>query len=134
MDGWRLTHCQAREALRLAARKSDKLARYGDGPLLAAALQNDTLARWLNAFLSMLDGRGDGRKLRQTLRAYIDAECSATSAAPVLKIGRHTVESHVRVAEELLGRPLRVCISELNVALALDELERAIVTDDSSSV
>jgi hypothetical protein len=123
IDGWRLTHYQAQEALRIAARKPDKLARYVDGPLLAAALQNDTLARWLNTFLSMLDGRGDGPKLRQTLRAYIDAECSATSAAPVLKIGRHTVESHVRVAEELLGRPLRTCIAELNVALCLNDLE-----------
>jgi PucR C-terminal helix-turn-helix domain len=131
LDGWRVTHDQAQEALRIAARKPKKLARYADGPLLAAALQNDTLARWLKVFLSPLDGRGDGSKLRQTLRAYIDAECNATSAAPVLKISRHTVESHVRVAEELLGRPLRTCIAELNVALTLDELDRAIITDDT---
>jgi DNA-binding PucR family transcriptional regulator len=66
------------------------------------------------------------------LRAYIDAECNATSAAPLLKIGRHTVESHVRTAEELLGRPLRTCLSELNVALCMDELDRVAVTDDAS--
>jgi hypothetical protein len=132
IDGWRLTHYQAQEALRIAACKPEKHARYIDGPLLAAALQNDTLGGWLKAFLSLLDSRGDSTKLRQTLRAYIDVECSATSAAPVLKIGRHTVESHVRIAEELLGRPLRTCLVELNVALQLDELEKAATYDTCS--
>jgi hypothetical protein len=62
IDGWRLTHYQAQEALGIATRKPEKLARYADDPLLAAALQNDTLARWLKALLSPLDGRGDGTK------------------------------------------------------------------------
>jgi DNA-binding PucR family transcriptional regulator len=130
IDGWRNTHYQAQEALRVAARKPGRLARYADGPLLAAALQNYTLARWLKDFLTPLDSRGDGTKLRQTLRAYINAECNATSAASPLEIGRHTVENHVRTAEELLGRPLRTCLAELDVALLLEELDRAAAAED----
>jgi DNA-binding PucR family transcriptional regulator len=132
IDGWRLTHYQAQEALGIAARKPEKFARYADDPLLAAALQHDRLARWLKGFLSPLDSRGDGPKLRQTLRAYIDAECNATSAAPLLKISRHTVESHVRAAEELLDRPLRTCLAELDVALRLEELDEAASKEDPS--
>jgi hypothetical protein len=33
------------------------------------------------------------------------------------------VESRLRTAEQLLGQPLRTCLPELDVALALEELE-----------
>jgi len=132
IDGWRLTHHQAQAALAVALRKPERFARYADGPLLAAALQNDTLAKSLKQkYLTPLSSQRDaGMTLRQTLRAHIDAECIATSAASALGVGRHTVESRVRTVEKLIGRALRTCLAELDVALRLEELAAA--PDDPS--
>jgi DNA-binding PucR family transcriptional regulator len=124
IEGWRLTHYQARAALELALRRSSKFARYADDPLLAAVVQDATLTQSLEQqYLMPLRGQRDGgTALRRTLRAYINAECTATSAASPLKVGRHTVESRIRTAESLLGRPLRTCMAVLDVALRLDDL------------
>jgi hypothetical protein len=132
IDGWRLTHCQAQAALGVALRKPQRFARYTDHRLLAAALQNDTLAESLKQkYLSSLGSQRDGGvKLRQTLRAHIDAGCIASSAAAALRVDRHTVEDRVRTAERLLGCPLRVCLAELDVALRVEELDRAFSPED----
>jgi hypothetical protein len=133
IDGWRQTHQEAQGARLLALRKPQKLARYADGPLLAAALQNDTLARWLRDLLTPLGSRADGGAgLLQALRAYIDAECNRSSAASALRISRHTVESRLRTIEQLLDRPLRSCLSELDAALRLEELESGALEDSPS--
>ena len=123
LDGWRLTHHQAREAVALAARTPSQVARYGDAPLLAAALNNGTLAQSLTVLLARLDRNGDGAKLRRTLRAYIDLGCNASSTAAHLRLGRHTVEKHTLIAEDLLGRTLTSCLPELHTALHLHTLE-----------
>lgn len=121
--GWRQTHHEARGALLRALRRPERLVRYADRPLLAAALQNETLARWLKEFLAPLRARADGgTELLQALRAYIDAECNYRAAGSTLDRDRHTVENRVRTAEESLGRSLRTCLPELDVALHLEEL------------
>jgi hypothetical protein len=124
-DGWRLTHHQARAAFAVALRRPERVAWYADGRLLAAALQNETLARSLTQkYLVPLGGQRDGgAKLRRTLRTYMDLECNATSAAHGLQVGRHTVESRVHTAERLIGSTLRECLPELDVALRLEELD-----------
>jgi PucR C-terminal helix-turn-helix domain len=129
IDGWRLTHHQARSALELALRRPNRFARYADDPLLAAALQDATLTQSLEQqYLGPLRGQRDGgTALRRTLRAYINAECNATSAASPLNVGRHTVESRIRTAEKLLGRPLRACMAVLDVALRLEDLHEAAI-------
>lgn len=129
-DGWRLTHHQARAAFAVALRRPERVAWYADGRLLAAALQNETLARSLTQkYLVPLGSQRDGgAKLRRTLRTYIDLECNATSAAHALQVGRHTVESRVHTAERLIGSTLRECLPELDVALRLEELDHT--TDD----
>jgi len=133
IDGWRLTHDQAQEALQVALRTPEKVARYE--PFLAAAVQNDTLARSLKQkYLAPLASQRDGGAiLRQTLRAYIDAHGSATSAAKALNIRRHTVESRLHTVEELIGCPLYTCLAKIDVALRLSELDDTTVLDDSSS-
>ena len=123
LDGWRLTHHQAREAVAIAAHTPSQVARYGDAPLLAAALNNATLAQSLTALLARLDRDGDGAKLRRTLCAYIDLGCNASSTAARLSLGRHTVEKHALTAEDLLGRTLTSCLPELHTALHLHALE-----------
>jgi hypothetical protein len=134
IDGWRLTHHQAQAALGVALYKLAGFARYEDHRLLAAVLQDDTLAKSLKQrYLAPFDGQRDGgAKLRQTLRAHIDAGCIASSAAPILKVDRHTVEDRVRTAERLLGCPLRACLSEMDVALRVEELEKESVLGSSS--
>lgn len=125
IEGWRLTHHQAQRALTIALRKPNKLALYAEGPLLAAALQSETLARSLNEmYLAPLASQRDGGvALRRTVRAYLDAECNASSAAAALSIGRHAVESRIRLVEELIGCPLRLCVAGLDVALRLAALD-----------
>jgi len=132
IDGWRLTHHQAQAAFGVLLCKSKRLTRYADCRLLAAALQNDTLTRSLKErYLTPLGSQVDGgAKLRRTLRAYINAECNATSAATPLEVGRHAVEKRLRTAEELLGCPLRTCLAELDVALRLEELDEFAAPDD----
>lgn len=130
LDGWRRTHREAMGALPRALGGPEKVVRYVDAPLLAAALENDTLAAWLREFLNPLRSRPDGGVgLRQTLRAYIDAECNRSSAASMLKVRRQTVTSRLGIAEQLLGRQLRTCLAELDIALQLLDL----VPDDASS-
>lgn len=127
LDGWRLTYHQARAAFAVALRRPEGVAWYADSRLLAAALQNETLARSLTQkYLVPLSGQSDGgAKLRRTLRTYIDSECNATSAAHGLRIGRHTVESRVHTAERLIAATLRECLPELDVALRMEELNHA---------
>ena len=132
LHGWRLTHNQAQEALGLALNKPDRFARYADDPLLAAIASNDTLARSLSQkyLIPLRSQRDGGATLRQTLRAYIDLECNATSAAHLLKVGRRAVINRVRRAEKLIGRSIRGCLAELDAALRLEQLERAVATDE----
>jgi hypothetical protein len=125
LDGWRLTHKQAADALRIAERRPSQIARYAHDRLLAGTLRDATLVESLRrAYLAPLGAQRDrGVALRQTLRAYIDLECNATSAAHALRVGRRAVKSRVSTAERLIGRSLRDCLAELDVALRLAELE-----------
>lgn len=120
-----MTHWQARAAHVVALRRSQRLTRYADVALLAAALKDEMLAGTLiDVYISPLDDRagGGGRVLRETLRAYLAAECNVASAAVALGVARNTVVNRMRTIEARLGRPLHPCPGELEVALALDEL------------
>lgn len=125
LSGWCLTHRQAQAALVVALRKSQDLARYADDRLLAAALENDTLARSLKQrYLTALGSQRDGgATLRRTLRTYIDLDCNATSAAEMLDVRRRAVTSRVRTAERLIGSLLSECLAELDVALRLGDVD-----------
>jgi hypothetical protein len=132
LDGWRQTHREARDALVGALRGPEKLVRYADRPLFTAAVQNETLMRWLGDFLAPLLGQKDGGVgLLQTLRALINTECNRRAAAAMLGVDRHTVENRLRAAEELLGRSLTTCLPELDTALRLAELDGAFTSTSS---
>jgi hypothetical protein len=136
VEGWRLTHEQAQDALRIALRRSDRFARYADGRLLAATLPNDTLVKSLRQryLIPLSSQRDGGATLRRTLRSYIDVECNASSAAQALKVGRRSVKSRVLIAEGLIGCRLSECLAELDVALRLEELERGSAAEISQEV
>jgi len=136
LAGWRQTHRQAQAALVVALRRNGiprngiphtqgvTFTRYADVALLATALKDEALAKALiDIYLAPLeDSRGSGPVLRQTLRAYLAAERSVSSAAVALGVVRKTVESRLRAIEEKLGRTLHPCPAELEVALLLDEI------------
>ena len=121
VDGWLLTHRQAQAALRVVLRKPQKLTRYADVALLATTLNDETLARsLLEIYLSPLGDRGS--ELRTTLHEYFAAGRRTSHAARSLGVVRQTVENRLRTTEQVIGRPLRTCLPDLEVALSLDEL------------
>jgi hypothetical protein len=129
--GWRLSHRQAKAASSVMLPDSDRLVRYADVALLASALRDDLLAKSLDeVFLVPLSGERDGgATLRQTLRAYFDAESNVSSTALVLGVSRQTVNSRLRAVERQIGRRLSSCIAELQTALRL----RSIVESPSQT-
>jgi hypothetical protein len=127
IEGFRLTHRQARAALSVAERMAQPLTRYADVALLAAALQDDALAESLvSLYLSPLGEESEGAALRETLRAYFAAGRNASAAAAALGIGRRTISNRLRKAEERLGHLLDTRQAELEVALRLAALQEAV--------
>jgi hypothetical protein len=126
IEGWRVTHRQAQAALLVALRRHEPsgVTGYAEVALLAFALKDEALAASLvEVFLAPLDRQRDGGQVsRETLRAYLAAGRSASSAAAVLGVTRNTVENRLRTAEGCLGRPLPTCLAELEVALGLERL------------
>jgi sugar diacid utilization regulator len=124
VDGWRRTHRQAQAALLVALRSRKRLTRYSDVALLAAALRDDVLARWLiETFLSPLDSQRDrGAALRETLRCYFAAGRNVSKVAVELGVKRQTVEQRRQTVEQVLGRELPTCLAEMEAALRLEEL------------
>jgi hypothetical protein len=127
LEGWRVTHRQAQDAMVVAARRPRALTRYADVALLASVLKDEALARALiDVYVApLVDTRGGGEVLLQSLRAYLAAERSVSSAAAALGVVRKTVESRLRTIEEKLGRTLHPCPAELEIALLLNELAPA---------
>jgi len=124
LAGWRLTHQQARAALSIAVRSPEILTRYADVALLAAILQDNLLAASLHQlYLAPLErGRDGGKVLRQSLRAYFEADRNASSAAAALGVSRQALARRLRTAEASLGRPLTTCGIELEVSLRFQAL------------
>jgi PucR C-terminal helix-turn-helix domain/GGDEF-like domain len=127
IEGWRVTHRQAQAALLVALRRHEPtgVVRYGEVALLAFALKDEALARSLvEIYLAPLDRQRDGGQgSRETLRAYLAAGRSASSSAAALGVTRNTVENRLRTVEGCLGRPLPTCLSEIEVALGLEQLD-----------
>jgi hypothetical protein len=125
LEGWRLTHHEAKAAQQVMQRRPQPLVQASDVILLAAVLRDELLARSLReTYLAPLDEMGDpGGILRGTLRAYFEAGFNAATAAAALQIDRHTVQRRLRKVEEALGRVLQSSHAEIEVALLLEELD-----------
>jgi len=123
LDGWRLTHRQARAALPIAMRSPSRPVRYREVALLASVLGDELLAISLRRlYLEPLVERDEDGVLGETLRAYFAAGHNVSSAAAALGVNRHTVTNRIRVIEDLIGRSLDTCSAELDTALRLEEL------------
>lgn len=124
VEGWRLTHRQARAALPIARRGSNRVLHHAEVALLAAALGDDVLADSLRHtyLVPLKEARNEGAVLRGTLEAYFNAGRRVSSAAAVLGVSRQTVSIRLRSVEERIGRSLDSCVAELETALRLDHL------------
>jgi DNA-binding PucR family transcriptional regulator len=125
-SGWRTSHMQANAAFGVA-RRTGRPTHYGDVMLIASTLCDHELESALRReFLNPLKAppRG-GDALLETLRAYFAADRNGTSAAAALEVSRQTVSNRLQLAEHRLGRSLSSCAPEVELALRLDELDRA---------
>ena len=123
LAAWRLTHQQAKAALRIAiARGTDNAVRYVDVALVASFIQDELLSTSLDRlFLEPLEQERDGGKAAfETLCAYFTTGRNVASAAARLGVSRQTVTNRLRAAEGRLGRPVQS--SELEAALYLYRL------------
>jgi PucR C-terminal helix-turn-helix domain/GGDEF-like domain len=121
MEGWRLTHRQAKAALQIARQGPEATVRYAPVALLASSLRDELLVRSLRQlYLKPLEEERDGGEvLRETLRAYFAAERNVSSAAASLGVTRKTVMNRLGIVEERVGRSLSSCAAEVEVALRL---------------
>lgn len=125
LEGWRISHRQARAVLPIALEGLEPWVRYGDAALLACATQDDLFIAYLRStFLAPVSGLDGGPVLIATLRAFFDAERNISSAAAALAVNRKTVASRLRAVEECIGRPLSTCLAEIEIALRIERLER----------
>jgi PucR C-terminal helix-turn-helix domain/GGDEF-like domain len=125
LDGWRLTHRQARAAWSIAVQCPEQaLTHYEDVALLASTAQDDVLSRSLSElYLAPLRLERDGGEvLRETLLAYFACARSITSAAALLGVTRQTVRSRLRGFEERVGRSLDERAMEIEIALRLEAI------------
>jgi hypothetical protein len=136
LDGWRLTHREAQIALRVALYRPRRITKCRDVLLQAAMVQDQHVAAALIAtYLLPLEGRAEhGQVLRRTLRTYFKTGQNAASTAIALKIGRHTVERHLRTVELRVGQNLDACGTQIQVALWAEELMGAVDPTSLSNV
>jgi hypothetical protein len=124
VEGWRLTHRQARGAMRVARAGPEPRLAYADVVLLVSALGDEVLTTSLyDTFLAPLEGeRIGGEVLRQTLSAYLGAGGNVSAAAARLGASRRTINARLSLVEERLGRTIGSCRAELQLALTLQVL------------
>jgi PucR C-terminal helix-turn-helix domain/GGDEF-like domain len=121
VDGWRLSHRQALAVVPLAEGRPVALARYVEKGVLASIQKDHVLVESLRKlYLEPLSRENDAEGvLRETIGAYLAAECSTSSAASALKVHRQTVTSRLRTVEDRLGRSIAECALELSLARML---------------
>ena len=127
VEGWRLTHQEARAAATVTLLGATKLARYSDEALLITALGSEVAGRaLLDRYLYPLDHNRDSAALRLTLRTYLDLDCNAASTAAALGVDRHTVKRRLGRVEGAVGESISARRAEFDVALRLEGLTETI--------
>jgi hypothetical protein len=123
LAGWRFSHLQAKAALAIAERRRQPVLRYADVAVIASILRDDLVATSLRRLYlePLAQSRDNGKIARETLRAYFEAERNISSTAAALGVDRRTVRNRLRSIEDLLGRPLRGSMADLEIALRLED-------------
>jgi DNA-binding PucR family transcriptional regulator len=122
LPGFRLTHREALEAKRVGrAINSQAVTNYDDVGVIALASRDAELAQaFVEGHLGPL-GTDDeaSRRLRETLRVYLQERGSPAATAARLRLHRNTVVKRIQRVEELLETPIDRGSLPLRVALEL---------------
>jgi hypothetical protein len=123
IEGWRLTHRQARAAFALADGGPSSSVRYGDVAVLAAVCAEGDLSHFLRRrFLSPLKEAGGGESLLATLRLYLASGCEVSATAIALGVPRRVVEDRLELIETRIEAPIDGCLPDLDLAMRLEAL------------
>ncbi|MFI6572294.1 helix-turn-helix domain-containing protein [Nocardia fluminea] len=120
LEGFRQTFRDAQQARAVAlTRREPGLTVHADVALTALfADRVPEMQVWAERVLGALLGTDEtAARLRETVRAFLDARGSYTDAAARLHVHKNTVHYRVRKAEELLGHPLGERRLDIEVAL-----------------
>jgi hypothetical protein len=130
-EGLRRTHTEASDAYGVALRRPQPLTFYDDVILEVLALRDEKAAReFIADVLRSLDEETKGAEvLRETLRAYFNAEQNAVATAAALGIHAVTVRRHLDQIERRIGYRVNQRRAELESALRV----RALFAPNSSS-
>jgi DNA-binding PucR family transcriptional regulator len=123
LEGFRLTHRQARQAQIVASAARLPAAEHvvlsvQIGPVALMCGDVDATAAWVRSTLGelALDDEQHAR-LRETLWEFLESGGSFTAAAQRLILHKNTVQYRVRKAEEARGRPIKDRRLDLELAL-----------------
>lgn len=125
VEGFRQSHTQAEQALRVArlrSRTSARTLRYRDVEQLILLTADPIHAReFCLRRLGALAERSDAAsKVRATLRVYLDNDCSKARVAEIMNVHHKTVAYRLASAEEALGYPIAGSGIDLAAALLVD--------------
>jgi sugar diacid utilization regulator len=127
LEGWKLTHHEAKTALQVMWRGTDRVIRGREVVLLAAVLKDETLVRCLlDTYLGPIEELGNGDAIFETLRVFFSSGWNAAAASEALEVDRHTVSQRIRRVEKILGQSLDTCSAELQIALQIAELRKSV--------
>lgn len=122
LGGFRISHLQAVQALRIAANAPKRrVTFYRDAELLVLLTTNAELAaRFVADTLGKLaEPTPEKRELRDTIATYLDENNSLIRAAEKLYVNRNTVAYRLAKADRLLGFSVKTRRHELLAALAI---------------
>lgn len=121
LEGFRVAHRQARDALGVARRSGRSVVSFRDVALEVLATRDEGYAReFVIAELGELAEPGErAHKLRETLRAYFAAGQNASAAAAMLGVHDQTVSYRLRAVEKSIGDSIAARRGELETALRL---------------
>jgi len=120
LAGFRLTHREALEAKRVGRAIGEAVTTYDDVGVLALASRDIELAQaFVERHLGSLSSDDENSKrLRETLRVYLQERGSPAATAARLRLHRNTVVKRIQKVEELLETPIDR--GSLNVRVALE--------------
>lgn len=121
VDGFRLSHRQARRAGWVAGYTDAAVTDFQDVALEGLAMEDADSARafTVRELRGIDDDSIRSTRLRETLSAYFDSDQNAAAAAAALDVHQQTVANRIRAVEDLLGTPVPSRRSELELALRL---------------
>lgn len=125
VEGFRRSHVQAEQALRVArlrAIPSARTVRYRDVEQLTLLTADPSRAReFAVTRLGALTERTEAMsRTRSALRAYLDCGCNQARVAQTLGVHRKTVAYRLAAAEEILGHTVDEAATDLAAALLID--------------